>query len=76
MENKNKLETISNLFEDNEIRSVWDSKKEEYYFSVVDVIKALTNSNNPRNYWRILRYELKQEGNQLVTICDQLKLES
>ena len=44
MEN-NKLETISNLFEDSEIRSVWDSEKEEYYFSVVDVIGALTNSS-------------------------------
>ena len=50
MEN-NKLETISNLFEDNEIRSVWDSEKEEYYFSVVDVIAALTGSSIPRNYW-------------------------
>ena len=49
MEN-NKLETISNLFEDSEIRSVWDSEKEEYYFSVVDVIGALTDSNIPRNY--------------------------
>ena len=45
-----KLDTISNLFEDSEIRSIWDSEKEEYYFSVVDVIGALTNSNIPRNY--------------------------
>ena len=52
MENINKLETISNLFEDNEIRSVWDSEKEEYYFSVVDVISALTNNDyeKSRNY--------------------------
>lgn len=49
MEN-NKLETISNLFEDSETRSAWDSEKEEYYFSVVDVIGALTDSNIPRNY--------------------------
>ena len=48
MENKSKLETISNLFEQSEIRSVWDSEKEEYYFSVVDVIGALTNSNVPK----------------------------
>lgn len=46
-----KLETISNLFEGNEIRSIWDSEKEDYYFSVVDVIAALTNSSNPRKYW-------------------------
>ena len=47
----NKLETISNLFEDKEIRSIWDSEKEEYYFSVVDIISALTDSKIPRNYW-------------------------
>ena len=46
-----KLETISNLFEDKEIRSIWDSEKGEYYFSVVDIIGALTNANIPRNYW-------------------------
>lgn len=61
MENKNKLETISNLFEDNEIRSVWDSEKEEYYFSVVDVIQALTDSNNPRNYWNTLKRRMTEE---------------
>ena len=54
MEN-NKLETISNLFEGKEIRSAWDSEKEEYYFSVVDVIGALTDSDNPRNYWNMLK---------------------
>ena len=51
----NKLETISNLFEGNEIRSIWDSDKEDYYFSVVDVISVLTNSNNPRNYQDYLK---------------------
>lgn len=50
---ENKLETISNLFESNEIRSVWDSEKEEYYFSVVDVIGALTGSKEPRKYWSV-----------------------
>ena len=45
-----KLETISNLFEGREIRSIWDSEKEEYYFSVVDVIGALTDSNIPKRY--------------------------
>lgn len=59
--NQNKLETISNLFENNEIRSVWDSEKEEYYFSVVDVISALTDSNNPRNYWNILKKRMTEE---------------
>jgi len=46
----NKLETISNLFEDKEIRSVWNSEKEEYFFSVADVISALTEAKIPRNY--------------------------
>lgn len=48
-----KLATISNLFEGEEIRSVWDSEKEEYYFSVVDVVKALTNSPDARKYWSV-----------------------
>lgn len=75
MEN-NKLETISNLFEDSEIRSAWDSEKEEYYFSVVDVIGALTDSNIPRNYWSDLKRKLKQEGRQLHENIVQLKMKS
>ena len=54
----NKLETISNLFEGKEIRSVWDADKEEYYFSVVDVIGALTDSNIPKRYWTDLKRKL------------------
>ena len=53
----NKLETILNLFEGKEIRSIWDADKEDYYFSVVDVISVLTDSNNPRNYWNMLKKE-------------------
>lgn len=75
MEN-NKLETISNLFEGKEIRSIWDSEKEEYYFSVVDIIGALTDSNNPRKYWSVLKIRLKREGSELTTNCSQLKLKS
>lgn len=58
----NKLETISKLFEDSEIRSVWDSEKEEYYFSVVDVVGALTKSDRARKYWNDLKIKLSQEG--------------
>ena len=72
----NKLETISNLFEGNEIRSIWDSEKEEYYFSVVDVIGALTDANIPRNYWSDLKRRLKQEGSELHENIVQLKLKS
>lgn len=50
-----KLETISNLFEETQIRSVWNSENEDYYFSVVDVIGALTGSNDPFHYWRTLK---------------------
>ena len=53
--NTNKLETISNLFEDSEIRSIWDNEKEEYYFSVVDVIAALTDSKDPAEYFKKIR---------------------
>ena len=71
-----KLETISNLFEGEEIRSAWDSEKEEYYFSVVDVVKSLTDSNIPRNYWSDLKRKLKQEGSQLHENIVQLKMKS
>ena len=70
----NKLETISNLFEDKEIRSIWDSEKEEYFFSVVDVIGALTDSKEPRKYWSVLKNRLKKEGSELTTFCSQLKM--
>lgn len=73
----NKLETMSNLFEDNEIRSIWDSEKEDYYFSVVDVISALTDSNNPRNYWNMLKKRMtEEEQSELSTKCVQLKMKS
>ncbi len=72
----NKLETISNLFEGSEIRSVWDSEKEEYYFSVVDVITVLTNSNVPKRYWSDLKRKLTEEGSQLYENIVQLKMKA
>ena len=73
----NKLETLTNLFEGKEIRSIWNSEEEEYYFSVVDVIEVLTNSSNPRNYWNMLKIRLKnEEGSELYTNCVQLKMKS
>ena len=71
-----KLETISNLFEGREIRSIWASEKEEYYFSVVDVIGALTKANVPRNYWSDLKRKLSEEGSQLHEKIVQLKMKS
>ncbi len=68
-------ETISNLFEGSEIRSVWDAEKEEYYFSVVDVVGALTDSANPRNYWNMLKARMtEEEHSELSTKCVRLKL--
>ena len=71
---ENKIDTITNLFEGSEIRSIWDSEKEDYYFSVVDVISALTNANIPRNYWSDLKRKLKEEGSELHEKIVQLKL--
>ena len=71
-----KLETISNLFEGGEIRSIWDSEKEEYYFSVVDVISALTDSNIPKRYWSDLKRRLTEEGSELYENIVRLKLKA
>ena len=71
---ENKLDTITNLFEGSGIRSIWDSEKQDYYFSVVDVISALTNANIPRNYWSDLKRKLKEEGSELHEKIVQLKL--
>ncbi|MDR3260360.1 MAG: hypothetical protein LBT78_00840 [Tannerella sp.] len=62
------------IFEEKKVRTVWDEEKEEWYFSVVDVVEILTDSPNPRNYWKVLKHRLIQEGNQTVTNCNQLKL--
>ena len=72
--NQNKIVTISNLFENKEIRSIWDKDKEDYYYSVVDVIAALTDSPNSRNYWNMLKSRLNDEGSELYTFCVRLKL--
>lgn len=65
------------LFEDNKIRSVWDNEKEEWYFSVVDVIGALTDSPNPRDYWyRVKKRMSEEEKSQLSTFCRQLKFKA
>ena len=64
------------LFEGNQIRSIWDNEREEWYFSIVDIIGVLTGSENPRKYWSVLKTRLKKEGNELATICSQLKLKA
>ncbi len=72
---ENKLQTITNLFEGKEIRSMWNAEEGDYYFSVVDVIEALTDSQNPRNYWNMLKKRLiDEEESELYTKCVQLKM--
>lgn len=64
------------LFENKKIRSVWVEAEEEWYFSVVDVVSALTDSADGRKYWNKLKQRLKEEGNETVTNCHQLKLQA
>ena len=67
------------LFENQKIRTAWDSEKEEWYFSIVDVVGVLTETENfetSRKYWNKLKQRLKEEGNELVTNCHQLKLKA
>ncbi len=67
---------ISKSFENSFIRTAWNEAEEEWYFSVVDVVGVLTESPNPNNYWKVLKNRLKKEGSQLVTNCNQLKMQS
>ena len=74
--NDKKLQTISNLFEGKEIRSIWVPEKEDYQFSVVDVITALAEPKIPRNYWSDLKRELISQGSELHEKIVQLKMKS
>ena len=71
-----KQQTAIQLFEDKKVRTLWDTGKEKWYISIVDVIGILTDSPNPNNYWKVLKNRLKKEGSQLVTNCNQLKMQS
>ena len=70
MTKKNKIQ----LFEDKKVRTIWDDEVEKWYFSIVDVIKILTDSVDPTAYWRKLKQRLKGEGNETVTNCHGLKM--
>ena len=72
----NKLSTITNLFEGKEIRSIWDAEKEDYYFSVIDVIQVLTDSNIPKRYWTDLKRKLINEGSELYEKIVRLKVKA
>lgn len=64
------------LFEQAKIRTVWDEDQEKWFFSIIDVIAVLTESENPRKYWSVLKTRLKNEGSELATNCSQLKLQA
>ena len=73
---ENKIITLSKTFEDKKIRTVWNQDEEKYYVSVVDIVSALTESDNPQVYWRVMKKRLKAEGNETVTNCNALKLKA
>jgi len=67
-------ETAIKLFNDKKIRTHWDENESKWYFSIVDTVGVLTESENPNNYWKVLKNRLKKEGSELVTNCNQLKM--
>ena len=64
------------IFEEKKVRTLWDDEQEKWYFSIVDVCAVLTDSPNPRNYWKVLKHRLIKEGNETVTNCNQLKMQA
>ena len=62
------------LFEERKVRTAWDDEQEKWYFSIVDVVDVLTDSSNPKTYWRVLKKRLIEEGNETVTNCNALKM--
>ena len=66
------MHLINKIFNNETIRTIWNEEEEKYYISVVDIVGVLSESENPRNYWKVL----KQEGNKLVTNYNQLKLKA
>ena len=73
---EDKMHLISKIFNNAEIRTVWDKEEEKYYISVVDIVGIITESTNPQTYWRVMKKRLKDEGNETVTNCNALKLKA
>jgi len=73
---EDKIHLVSKIFNNNKIRTVWNSEEEKYYISVVDIVGVISESKDGRKYWNKLKQRLKEEGNQSVTNCHQLKLKS
>lgn len=74
--NQDKIHLVNKIFNNETIRTVWDTNDEKYYISVVDIVSVISESNNPQTYWRVLKKRLKDEGNETVTNCNALKLKA
>ena len=71
---KNMSKKSIRFYKDHEVRAVWDEEKSTWWFSIVDIVGAITDSPNPRKYWSVLKARLKKAGNELTTHCSQLKM--
>ena len=76
MPKQQEQQTAIKLFEDYQVRSLWDNEQEKWYFAVVDIVAVLTESKDPANYWRVLKNRLKEEGNETITNCNGLKMKA
>ena len=65
------MHLMNKIFNNETIRTVWDKENEKYYISVVDIVGVLSESDNPRNYWKVLKYRLIEEGSEMVTKCNR-----
>ena len=74
--NQYNMHLVTKIFNNETIRTVWDKEQEKYFISVVDIVSAISESNNPQTYWRVLKKRLKDEGNETVTNCNALKLKA
>lgn len=68
------MKTSIRFYNDHEVRAIWDEEKNQWFFSAVDIVFAITESPNPRKYWSVLKTRLKKAGNEMTTFCSQLKL--
>ena len=73
---ESKMHLINQIFNNEEIRTIWKKEEEKYYISIVDVVGVLSESENPQIYWRVLKNRLRKDGNETVTNCNGLKLKA
>ena len=74
--NQDKMQLINKVFNNADIRTIWDKETEKYYISVTDVVGILSESKDGKTYWRVLKHRLKKEGSESVTNCNELKLKA